>query len=144
MVVYDAVLVEKAWCTILLEGYHWCDVGFTVCSVQMNVCLKGHPIWRSIGTEQQAIMLGKSVTEEEKNVLITERGRRECSGYLVSRGSKKEERNCEVVCSRNFVFPFTEYNIDKVLVDVATFLAVNHVNIGVLCSIMLCLCLCLW
>ena len=34
--------------------------------------------------------------------------------------------------SRNFVFPFTEYNIDKVPMDVDAFLVVNHVNIGVL------------
>ena len=35
--------------------------------------------------------------------------------------------------SRKFVTSFTEYNKDKVLVDVATSLVVNHVNIGVLC-----------
>ena len=78
------------------------------------------------------------------NVLIIERERRERSGYLVRKGSKKEERDCEVVHSRNFVFPFTEYNIDKVPMVVASFLVVNHVNVGVLCSILLCLCLCLW
>ena len=56
------------------------------------------------------------------------------------RGSeKKKERDCEEVHSRNFVFPFTKYNIDKLLVDVASFLVVNHVNIGVLCLVMLCL-----
>ena len=41
-----------------------------------------------------------------------------------------------MVHSRNFVLPFTEYNIDKVPVDVASFLVVNHVNIGVLCLVM--------
>ena len=46
--------------------------------------------------------------------------------------------------SRNFVISFTEYNKDKVPVDVATSLVVNHVNIGVLCLFVLCLCLCLW
>ena len=45
---------------------------------------------------------------------------------------------------RNFVFPFIEYNIDKFPMDVATFLVVNHVNTGVLCLFMLCLCLCVW
>ena len=34
--------------------------------------------------------------------------------------------------------PFTEYNKDKVPVDVATSLVVNHVNIGVLCPFVLC------
>ena len=99
----DVVLIEKAWCIVVLEGYSRCEVGFTVCSVQMNAFLKWHPIWRSFGIEQQAIMFRKSATEEEKNVLIIERERRECSGCLVHRGSEKEERNCEVVRSRNFV-----------------------------------------
>ena len=76
--------------------------------------------------------------------MIIWRGRRERSGYLVHRGSEREERDYEVVRSRNFVFPFIEYNIDKVPVDVATLLIVNHVNIGVLCLFGLCLCLCLW
>ena len=58
----------------------------------MNACLKGNPIWRSFGTEHQAIIFGKSATEEEKNVLIIERERRERSGYLVRRGSEREER----------------------------------------------------
>ena len=49
---------------------------------QMNACLKGHPIWRSFGTEQEVIMFKKSVTEEEKNVLIKERERRERSSCL--------------------------------------------------------------
>ena len=53
-----------------------------------------------------------------------------------------EERDCEVVHSRNFVFSFTEYNKEKVPVDVATSLVVNHVNIGVLCLFELCLWLC--
>ena len=43
----------------------------------MNACLKGNPIWRSFGTEQQAIMFEKSATKEEKNVLIREREREE-------------------------------------------------------------------
>ena len=64
---------------------------------------------------------------------------------MVDRGSKKEERKYEVVHSRNFVFPFTKYNKeDKVPVDVATFLVMNHVNIGVLCLFVLCLCLYVW
>ena len=40
-----------------------------------------------------------------------------------------------MVCNRNFVLHFTEYNIDKVPMDVASFLVVNHVNIGVLCYV---------
>ena len=59
----------------------------------MNACLKGHLIWRSFGTEQQAIMFGKSATKEEKNVLITERERIEHYAYFVCRGSEeKKER----------------------------------------------------
>ena len=46
---------------------------------------------------------------------------------------EERERDCGEVCSRNFVTSFTEYNKDKVPVDVATSLVVNHVNIGVLC-----------
>ena len=72
---------------------------------------------------------------------------RECSGYFVCKGSeeKKEERErLRRVRSRNFVTSFTEYNKDKVPMDVATSLVVNHVNIGVLCLFVLCLCLCLW
>lgn len=33
-----------------------------------------------------------------------------------------------MVRSGTWYFPFTEYHIDKVLVDVATFLVVNHVK----------------
>ena len=51
---------------------------------------------------------------------------------------RKRERDCEEVHSMNFVPSFTEYNKDKVLVDVATSLVVNHINIGVLCPFMLC------
>ena len=43
---------------------------------------------------------------------------------------------------RNFVTSFTEYNKDKVPMDVAISLVVNHVNIGVLCLFELYLCLC--
>ena len=39
----------------------------------MNACLKGHPIWKSFGIEQQAIMFGKSATEEEKTIWIRKR-----------------------------------------------------------------------
>ena len=63
---------------------------------------------------------------------------------ILKRREEKEERDCEEVHSRNFVTPFTEYNKDKVLVDVATSLVVNHVNLGVLCLIVSCLSLCLW
>ena len=57
------------------------------------------------------------------------------------RREEKEEGDCEEVHSRNFVTSFTKYNKDKVPVDVATSLVVNHVNIGVLCLFVLCLCL---
>ena len=43
--------------------------------------------------------------------------------------------------SRNFVTSFAEYNKDKVPMDVATSLVVNHVNLGVLHLFVLCLCL---
>ena len=49
------------------------------------------------------------------------------------RREEKKERDYEEVCSWNFVTSFTEYNKDKVPMDVATSLVVNHVNIGVLC-----------
>ena len=59
---------------------------------------------------------------------------RERSRYFVRRGSKeKKERELRRVCSRNFVTSFVEDNKDKVPMDVATSLVVNHVNIGVLC-----------
>ena len=51
---------------------------------------------------------------------------------------EKRERDYKEVHSRNFVTSFIEYNKDKVLVDVATSLVVNHVNIGVLCPFVLC------
>ena len=65
---------------------------------------------------------------------------RECSGHFVHRGSeeKRKERDCEK-CVVGTLTSFAEYNKDKVLVDVATLLVVNHVNLGVLC---LCLYLC--
>ena len=55
---------------------------------------------------------------------------------------EKRERDCEEVCSRNLVTSFTEYNKDKVPMDVATSLVVNHINIGVffLFEVYLCLC----
>ena len=54
-------------------------------------------------------------------------------GLEERRREEKKERDCEEVCNRNFVTSFTEYNKDKVPMDVATSLVVNHVNIGVLC-----------
>ena len=39
-------------------------------------------------------------------------------------------------CIVGTLSPFTAYNKDKVHVDVAAFLVVNHVNIGVLCLFM--------
>ena len=51
---------------------------------------------------------------------------------------ENKERDCEEVRSRNFLTSFTEYNKDKVPVDIATSLVVNHVNIGVLCPFVLC------
>ena len=73
------------------------------------------------------------------------RERGEHSGYFVCRGSEeKRERDCEEVCSGNFVTSFAEYNKDKVPMDVATSLVVNHINMGVSCPFVLCLCLCLW
>ena len=75
---------------------------------------------------------------------IRERAR---SGHFVCRGSdkkrreEKKERDYEEVCNKNFVPSFTKYNKDKVHVDVATSLVVNHINMGVLCLFELCLCL---
>ena len=53
---------------------------------------------------------------------------------------EKEERYYEEVRSKNFVTPLLNIK-DKVPVDVATLLVVNHVNLGVLCFFVLCLCL---
>ena len=59
------------------------------------------------------------------------------------RGSKeKRERELQRVRNRNFVTSFVEDNKDKVPMDVATSLVVNHVNIGVLFLFELYLCLC--
>jgi len=61
----------------------------------------------------------------------------------VHRGSKeKRERELQRVRNRNFVTSFVEDNKDKVPMDVATSLVVNHVNIGVLFLFELYLCLC--
>ena len=57
---------------------------------------------------------------------------------------REEKERLREVRSRNFVTSFTEYNKDKVPMDVATSLVVNHINIGILCLFLLCLCLCLW
>ena len=62
---------------------------------------------------------------------------------LCAEALKRRERDYREVHSRNFVISFTGYNKDKVHVDVATPLVVNHINIGVLCLFVLCLCLCL-
>ena len=44
------------------------------------------------------------------------------------RGREREREKLRVVCSGTLYFPFTEYHIDKVPVDVAAFLVVNHVK----------------
>ena len=66
------------------------------------------------------------------NVLIILRERREGSGCLVCRGSKRERKRerqrLRVVLSGTLYFPFTKYHIDKVPVDVAAFLVVNHIK----------------
>ena len=69
-------------------------------------------------------------------VVKEERTRTLC--YFLCRGSEEERKRLQEVRNRNFVTSFTEYNKDKVPVDVATSLVVNHVNIGVLCPFMLC------
>ena len=64
------------------------------------------------------------------NVLIILRERRESFDCLVHRGSERERERerLQVVHSGTLYFPFTEYHIDKVLVDVASFLVVNHIK----------------
>ena len=81
-----------------------------------------------------AYLIGKCIGQEEEtestlDILCTEALREE------------RERDYKEVRSRNFVTSFAEYNKDKVPVDVATSLVVNHINLGVLCLFMLCLCL---
>ena len=49
-----------------------------------------------------------------------------------------------MVCSRNFVYPLLNIIEDKVHVDIATSLVVNHVNIGLLYLLELYLCLHVW
>ena len=66
------------------------------------------------------------------NVLIILRERRESSRCLVCRGSEgereRERKRLRVVRNGTLYFPFTEYHIGKVPVDVASFLVVNHVK----------------
>ena len=50
---------------------------------------------------------------------------------------RERERYCEEVCSRSFVTFLLNNNKDKVPVDVATSLVVNHVNLGALYLFML-------
>jgi hypothetical protein len=66
-----------------------------------------------------------------------------CAEALKRREEKKRERLRRSARSE-LCNPFAKYNKDKVPMDVATSLVVNHVNLGVLCLFMLCLCLCLW
>ena len=62
-----------------------------------------------------------------------------------SEEKRREERErLQRVRSRDLITSFVEYNKDKVPMDVATSLVVNHVNLAALCLFMLCLCLCLW
>ena len=56
---------------------------------------------------------------------------------------REEREGLRELSSRNFVTSFTEYNKDKVPMDVATSLVVNHINLGVLCLFEFYLYLCL-
>ena len=73
----------------------------------------------------------------QARVLVREEREESALAILCAEALKRRERDCKHMCSRKFVTSFTEYNKDKVSVDVATSLVVNHVNIGVLCPFLL-------
>ena len=54
----------------------------------------------------------------------------ECTDHF-----EREKERLRVVRNGTLYSPFIEYHTDKVPVDVAAFLVVNHVNIGVLCLV---------
>ena len=84
-----------------------------------------------------AYLIGKCIGQR--------RERRDHYGCFVRRGSeKREERETAKSVQQELCIPFTTYNKDKVPMDVTTPLVVNHVNIGVLCLFVICLCLYLW
>ena len=49
---------------------------------------------------------------------------------------KRKRESYEEVHSKELCNPYSEYNKDKVPVDIATSLVVNHVNLGALCLFM--------
>jgi hypothetical protein len=68
VVVRDAVLVEKTWSTVLLEGHGRCEVMKQVCNVIMdhvdNRAAHVEIFWNSA----PSVQVGKSATEEEKDI----------------------------------------------------------------------------
>ena len=64
--------------------------------------------------------------------MVREEREESALAILCAKALKRRERDCKEVHSRNFVISFTKYNKDKVPVDVATSLVVNHANIDVL------------
>jgi hypothetical protein len=116
-------------------GPHKCNQSDLSHSIkEIEIVEKNIPIntlWHLRLAFYPAYLIGKCIGQ------VRERG--ECSGYFLLRESEeKGDRDYKEVHSRNFVTSFPKYNKDKVPVDVATSLVVNHVNIGVLCPSMLC------
>ena len=122
-----------------------CGVGFIVCKVQMNTCLRGHPIWSSFGIEHLAYRSGivrqrkRKISLHKPTVLCIsygwmywsfwEREERAPAVWCAKAvGERRERERLWVVCSGNLWSPFTEYHIDKVPMDVVVFLVVNHVK----------------
>ena len=83
-----------------------------------------------------AYLIGECIDqrEREESVMVV----------LCAEALKTRKRGYKEVRSRNFVYSLLNITQDQVPVDIATSLVVNHVNIGVLCLFVLCLCLWLW
>ena len=80
-----------------------------------------------------AYLIGECIDQREKRAHWL---------FGAQRLRERRKRDCKEVRSRNFVYPLLNIIEDKVPMDVATSLVVNHVNIGILYLFGLCLCLC--
>ena len=86
----------------------------------INACLAFHP----------AYLIGKCIDQEREESALA---------ILCTEAPKRRKRETVKSAQQELCNPFTKDNKDKVPVDVATSLVVNHVNLGALCLFMLCL-----